>query len=508
MITVAPLHRSYTARLFQHLLYFEIVVLAGAFALQLCITLSADERAWPISLVALVNLALAGCLALLASVAYVENVILRRLCQVAGVLLLLMPVFNQAIPEGAGDYEDKLMLAAWLLSCGVFTCIVTLDPPPDAIRRLLIAALSLQGVAMLTDLALDDSKGLSAIDHVNDYLYMSAFSVSTSLLVLAVQLLATRLAETRGVIEKLGRSLHRYSYKGTGRIVTIVVNEMGFRFWKVRFPGATYADYYAGTIANRIKRGGSHRTLGANAHFTGSAQDLAGFSKRGVKQFQRLTALGLRPENVCVEVGCGSLRVGQHAIEYLDHGNYVGLDIVDTFYQEGIKLLPDRLLQKHPRLAVISQRTLDEVSALRPDVVYSIAVLKHVPPNEVGDYLEKITSIAVQGAIVFIDFEEGKNGFRTGANNWKYSRDFLAAHAVNCRPHARVSFAAGSSAATTFLVIGLDPEVEAHRECQQENRKFILPADAPYEGTSDDGSDENCEVADEDAFEARSAPFI
>jgi hypothetical protein len=42
----------------------------------------------------------------------------------------------------------------------------------------------------------------------------------------------------------------------------------------------------------------------------------------------------------CVDFGCGSLRLGQHAIRYLDRSNYWGVDLTDSFIRAGIDLLP------------------------------------------------------------------------------------------------------------------------------------------------------------------------
>jgi len=43
--------------------------------------------------------------------------------------------------------------------------------------------------------------------------------------------------------------------------------------------------------------------------------------------FSQLLSEGLKPDDVLVDYGCGTLRMGLHAIRYLAPGNYWGLDI-------------------------------------------------------------------------------------------------------------------------------------------------------------------------------------
>jgi hypothetical protein len=48
-----------------------------------------------------------------------------------------------------------------------------------------------------------------------------------------------------------------------------------------------------------------------------------------------LIVYGLKPEDTCVDHGCGALRIGLHAIRYLERGAYWGLDIEEFLLDEG-----------------------------------------------------------------------------------------------------------------------------------------------------------------------------
>ena len=61
----------------------------------------------------------------------------------------------------------------------------------------------------------------------------------------------------------------------------------------------------------------------------GIHRDMVGgrWDEIGRLQFDFLRARGLKPAHRPLDIGCGCLRGGIHAIKYLDAGNYYGLDI-------------------------------------------------------------------------------------------------------------------------------------------------------------------------------------
>src|SRR5258708_5686572 len=59
-----------------------------------------------------------------------------------------------------------------------------------------------------------------------------------------------------------------------------------------------------------------------------------------------------------LEIGCGNLRAGRLFIDYLDAGNYYGLDISPEILLAGQRTLVEFGLQaKHPRLFPVSDLT-------------------------------------------------------------------------------------------------------------------------------------------------------
>jgi hypothetical protein len=218
------------------------------------------------------------------------------------------------------------------------------------------------------------------------------------------------------------RRIFEFFNQGAGFKLSATAINVHFKLWQRRHPTLTFGDYYAGTIAASLRRGGSHKTLGDRAFLTASRlQDKSDFASRGRSVFETLLRHGLEPHYRCIDYGCGSLRIGQHIMRHVEPGNYFGVDMVDDFYRAGQRLLPSALLSdKQPRFGVIDGDTLQQCADFRPDFIVSIAVLKHVPPNELKTYFAKILSLMHRRSTVLITFNRASVTTRSGGSIWDF----------------------------------------------------------------------------------------
>lgn len=232
----------------------------------------------------------------------------------------------------------------------------------------------------------------------------------------------------------LKRSVFEFFNKGSGWRLTALMVDLKFFLWKIRHPGANFSDYYAGSIAIGLKQGWSHKTLGNKKFLSGSLA--SGPDKlnqlenqiRGTNYFEVAIQYGLQPWHECVDYGCGSLRVGQHLINYLQSESYIGLDIVSDFFETGKTLLLQQTLDtKKPQFQVINSVTIKAVSSQPPHFIYSFAVLKHVPPSELDAYFRNIVSMMASHTQAVITFNHAELTNRTGAKIWDYCQDEIVA---------------------------------------------------------------------------------
>jgi hypothetical protein len=160
-----------------------------------------------------------------------------------------------------------------------------------------------------------------------------------------------------------------------------------FDAWQKRNPTKQFKDFFSEGVRAKLTRGRPHMTLGGNLH-------VGEFGNSGQKEFLRLLHEGLKPEDVCVDYGCGTLRIGVQTMDYLQVGNYWGFDIDDFLLEEGRRLIGrERMESKRPNLRVIAPAALAEAAACKPAMLFSYAVLIHVHPLELKEYWTNILSV-------------------------------------------------------------------------------------------------------------------
>ena len=209
--------------------------------------------------------------------------------------------------------------------------------------------------------------------------------------------------------------------------------------WHQRNPGKPFSDYYVDQVRDHLARGRPHPTLG-NQGFTDEVGsriewDRANFAERGRYAWQGYRRAGVQSGMRCVDYGCGSLRVGQHAIRFLEAGNYWGIDVTESFIDEGRELIdPELLAAKRPRLSVIDDRLIDLIGVWEPHFIFSHAVLQHVPQAELVTYFDRLARMMGPGCRAAIEFIAAPATTRIKAMSWGYADEALRAAAATIDP--------------------------------------------------------------------------
>jgi hypothetical protein len=178
-------------------------------------------------------------------------------------------------------------------------------------------------------------------------------------------------AETPGFIETLRR---------------IRRGNRTFEQWRRSNPGGTFADWYVVKNLRKIEAGAMQPNLGPRVcpyHVR---------SARGT--LKRLRQFGLRPQHRLLDYGCGSLRVGQHVIPYLESGGYWGLDVRPDFAELGLAALgPALVAERRPRVGVLDDATVREARAWQPDFVLCLGVLFHIHPDQLASAASRLAAL-------------------------------------------------------------------------------------------------------------------
>lgn len=212
-----------------------------------------------------------------------------------------------------------------------------------------------------------------------------------------------------------------------------------FARWLADNPGGSYGQFYAADARRRIDAGDAHATLGVNSV---DRNEVTARAQRVLVDFKRA---GCKPQHVVVDYGCGSLWIGEAFMDYLQPGNYVGLDVSDLFFAEGLARLPAAFVAKQrPSVQVIDDAALREVQACKPDFIFCLAVMQHVPPEDLPDFFRRIVSLAAPHSRIEVSHWTRICTAWIPPRSWRHSRRAIRAalaplgYAAEYRPERRI----------------------------------------------------------------------
>lgn len=124
--------------------------------------------------------------------------------------------------------------------------------------------------------------------------------------------------------------------------------------------------------------------------------------------FNLLTKEGLREFHSVLDIGCGCLRVGRLLIQYLNKGNYVGIEpnqwLVDAAFK--YEMGADIILIKEPEI-IISDRFEEDYNK-KFDYIFAQSIFSHAGLDLVEEWLEQIASRLKENGRFLFTFFKGK----------------------------------------------------------------------------------------------------
>lgn len=152
----------------------------------------------------------------------------------------------------------------------------------------------------------------------------------------------------------------------------------------------------------------------------------------GRRQFHFLVSEGLQTSDRFLDIACGSLRLGQYLIPYLDAGNYFGIDGEQSLIDAGLdyELLYDLAARKRPSFAANYEFNFDFVGGT-VDVAFAQSLFTHLTAEDISLCFRSLHAIADSTTRFFFTFFEGDSSQNTGESHanlrWEYSVDEIAA---------------------------------------------------------------------------------
>ncbi len=166
-------------------------------------------------------------------------------------------------------------------------------------------------------------------------------------------------------------------------------------------------------------------------------EDVEAWYGIGKLQYHFLVARGLRPHHKFLDIGCGSLRLGQFIIPYLDAGNYTGLEPEKSLVEQGLKKEFYAGVRKIKRPRFFHNYRFDFEGIVGFDVAMAQSVFTHLTEDDIRLCLGSLAKISKKGSRFFATFFEGDSSENehdeSHANRtWRYSVEEMRSFASDC----------------------------------------------------------------------------
>jgi len=124
---------------------------------------------------------------------------------------------------------------------------------------------------------------------------------------------------------------------------------------------------------------------------------------RGAFQLYFLCQMGLKPGDRLLDAGCGPLRSGVHFINYLERGNYCGIDINPDFVRVAGEMVAKHteLQAKAPQLECVQNFDFSQLNRMFTYVMV-FSVLNHCDVPARHMFFEKISQVAAPACKVYL----------------------------------------------------------------------------------------------------------
>ena len=157
----------------------------------------------------------------------------------------------------------------------------------------------------------------------------------------------------------------------------------------------------------------------------------------GKRQYHFLINEGLTPEHKFLDIACGSLRLGQYLIPFLNKDNYFGVEGENYLVNEGLKheIYFDVVLRKNPNFAF--NYNFDFSFADEIDVAWAQSLFTHLTIEDIGLCLTSVKKVLKDDGRFYFTFFEGPEDQNLHAEshankNWSYEYKSIESCAMDC----------------------------------------------------------------------------
>ncbi len=123
-------------------------------------------------------------------------------------------------------------------------------------------------------------------------------------------------------------------------------------------------------------------------------------------QLDTLKHFGLRPQHRLLDVGCGAMRLGLDAVDYLEDGNYFGVDAFEPYIFLAQDLVKRAGLNKRFTVIVESQFRFGQFG-VKFDFTILQSVFTHLSPSQCEACVTALRGVMAPGGICLFTYSVG-----------------------------------------------------------------------------------------------------
>ena len=133
-------------------------------------------------------------------------------------------------------------------------------------------------------------------------------------------------------------------------------------------------------------------------------------------QIDFLKKMGLTPTHAFLDIGCGTLRGGIPLIDYLDEGNYTGIDVREENIKEALNELKEEGLGNKKPTILSFDSFVDLHLHQKFDVMFAFSVLIHMADHISASCLEFVAKNLASDGVFYanVNFGEREDGVWRG----------------------------------------------------------------------------------------------
>jgi len=137
------------------------------------------------------------------------------------------------------------------------------------------------------------------------------------------------------------------------------------------------------------------------------------WDQMGEHQFRFLLQRGLRPQDVLLDIACGSLRLGVKVIPYLEPGHYLGVEKEGLLLQRGVEQeLGTELVERYRPRLLQNAAFAFELLATPVDVALAQSLFTHLTPEAIGRCLRQLRPWLKPSGVFYATFFESHRSQR------------------------------------------------------------------------------------------------